>query len=428
MESSVSSRVLRRAEKELAQTKVILRHLPPDYTKEKLTALIDPLPPFDCYMFVIGSPELGKFGCSRAYINFKHSQDIVPFRDTFDGTVLESESNIKYRMIIELAPYQIIPRGRGKTDHRCGTITDDPEYKEFLQKYEKETNPLPSVDVTYLHEVEKMKVDSLQATPLTDYLRNKYLVPKSHKGSGQRNKVLYAGGGKRKKDRGGKDSSKGKGKGGSSSRKEKRSSNKGDIGAESASSNSPKIIVVERPGRGQNGVDSKGGGREEKSFKLSSSGKITTESSSRTRGGGAGGGAKQPDQPLYVPGGGGGKSNSRRGGGGGGPGGEETKKRDTGGRGGEGRRKGGGGRNRDTHGYSKHGRGQYNDRHDNHYDFKDDDDSYQGPDYNGKARNKEDYDGDGGSSTRYYGSKGRNHDRYDNGSKSGWDGRYRSHK
>lgn len=434
MEPSVSSRVLRRAEKELAQTKVIIRHLPPDFTEEKLKSVIDPFPSNDYFVFVPGNPELGKFGCSRAYINLKKLEDVMTLRDTCDGLPLESDKGVKYRIIIELAPYQIIPRGRVKSDHRCGTIQDDAEYKEFLEKYERPVDPLPSVDVTYIHEVEKMKVESLQATPLTEYLRNKYTVPRGHRSS--KNKVLYATGSKKRRDKGSnKESLKGSSKSGKTfSRKEKEG---GKAGGEKKSSKEPppsepaRIIVMDK-GKGggtsssMNGIDKRGGSR----------GTTKTESSSGEGGRRSGGGQKS-DQPFY---GHGKSSGSRRGGSSGG--GSKEKKDDVvivnhGERGGDsGKRRGG--RSKDGYsnsgGYSKYGRGQ--DRRDNHYEFKEDNDSYQGPDYAGtkgsRNRYRDDYKHDerpsGGGGGRYHG-RGRNNDQYESskGGGGGWDRGYRSH-
>ena len=399
MEATVSSRVLKRAEKELRQTKVILRHLPPDYTKDKLQSIIDPLLSFSYFTFVPGDPVLGKFGCSRAYINFEEYEDIVPFRDRYDGMVLETEKRVKYRIIIELAPYQTVPRVRMRPDHRCGTIAEDPDYKEFLEKYEQQINPLPSIDVTYLHEVEKMKVGSQQATPLTEYLRDKYSTPRGQRGSGQKNKVLYATGSKKKRDKM-KELTKGRGKG----RKDNRGSD-GKSWKESSTGktrDTAKVIIVEK--HGHNGIS------EDKTMRGSGSKVVKATDSPSGHSSGKYGGPKQPDQQLFVAGKG--RKNNE------GMVSKKDVKRDEGS---EVRKPSGRRNNRD--GYGKYGRGQYNDRRDNHYDFKEDDDNYQGPDYGSKSGGKSprqrhnDY-GSEDRRSRYY---GRNQDRYDNGSKGGWD-------
>lgn len=198
MATAISGRVLKRAEKELLQSKVILRHLPPDFTEEKLHASIDPFPSYDHFYFIPGNPALGKFGCCRGYINFTRFEDIVPFRDHYDGLVLETDKGVKYRMIIELAPFQGIPNQRPKPDSRCGTIEEDPEYKLFMEHYEQTIDPLPSIDITYLYEVEQNRVANIKSTPLVEFLKEKR-IPKESRS--HKNKVLYAGGTKKRKDR-----------------------------------------------------------------------------------------------------------------------------------------------------------------------------------------------------------------------------------
>ena len=411
MDVSVSTRVLKRAEKELAQTKVILRHLPPDFTQDQLSTVLDRLPPHDYFTFVSGNLELGKFGCARAYINFKHCEHIVPFRDAYDGMVLETgNKGVKYRLIIELAPYQIVPRRPAKLDRRCGGISQDPEYKGFLEQYGRQVDPLPSIDVTYLHEVEKRKVDSLQATPLTAYLRDKYSVPRgaSHRGGGG-NKVLYATGSKRRKDRykeGGRGKGRGRrdkeGRGGEKKGKEKEAESGGRR-------NTDKVVIIER-GRSQNGHEPE----RERGGRKGDLGVAKDTDVGR-------GGQKQPDKPVYTPG----RREGQRTGSG------ESRRKDEFVKNGEDRWRGG---RRDD--YPKRGRGQYSDRRDNHYDFKEDDgDGYKGPDYgrggSKKSAKDRDYqasdrrDNQQSGGSRLYGKGGRSSDRHDNGTRGGREERYR---
>ena len=420
MAESVSGRVLKRAEKELAQSKVILRHLPPDYTEEKLKKLIVPFPNCTYFSFVSGNASLGKFGCSRAYLNFLQTDKIVEFRDKYDGMALESEKGTKYRLIIELAPFQGVPRTRSKPDHRCGTIKDDPEYKVFLENYEKTVDPLPSIDVTYLHEIEKMKVESIQLTPLTEYLRDRYSVPRAHRGGGgQRNKVLYAAGSRKKRDRGKESKSKRK-----ETKEKTEKKRKGEAkereghGSGRDSSVGSKAMSGEKTSgtkahNGFNGVQEMPTKEKVQKGKLTESAEspITKEKGSHRN-------KQRPDQQLFVAGG---RRDSRKQSGEG----EHLKNHEP-----ESKHRG--------KGYPKHGKSYYNGRHDNHYEFKEEDDNYQGPDhrsssktYEGKSSRSREQENDRedkrGRSGRYYGrSKG--YDRYGDGSRGGWDGGYRSHK
>ena len=191
----VSSRALKRAEKELSQTKVIVRRLPPDFTEEKFKEVINPLPANNMFYFFPGDQSLGKFGCARAYINFAADGDIVHFRDKYDGMMLQSQKGTKYRAVIEYAPFQGVPRRNKKPDPRCGTIEQDAEYKEFLEDYEKGAAPLPSIDVSYLEHLEASRVPQVAMTPLVEFIKEKR-APKPKK-----NKVIYAADSKRKRDK-----------------------------------------------------------------------------------------------------------------------------------------------------------------------------------------------------------------------------------
>ena len=194
MATSVTGQAIKRAEKELTQTKVILRRLPPDLTKDTLLEILDPLPSYNYFSFVSGNPALGKSGYSRAYINFDNCEDIVNFRDCHDGRLLESAKKDKYRVIIEYAPFQACPHTRPKPDPRCGQIEQDSDYRAFLEQYESVVVPLPSVDLSYLDTLER--VPEVQMTPLIEFLKERR-TPKP--GRGGRNKVVYIADSKKKK-------------------------------------------------------------------------------------------------------------------------------------------------------------------------------------------------------------------------------------
>lgn len=94
---------------------VVIRRLPPHLTKEQLEEHLSPLPSFDYFEFFSADPRYQyksffsqKYICiiiisihdlllcvrslyphlfSRAYINFKNQDDILLFRDRFDGYV-----------------------------------------------------------------------------------------------------------------------------------------------------------------------------------------------------------------------------------------------------------------------------------------------------------------------------------------------------
>ena len=163
--------ISKKIEKELHQTKVIVRHLPPRFTEEQFLELVGPLASHNYFYFAVGDPKLGKFGYSRAYVNFEVEEDIISFRDKFDGCPVKDDRGNAYRMIVEFAPFQRCLRKKKKTDAKCGTIEDTPEFKEFLTEYNAEPEQLPALDPT-IYAVKDISTEQVQETPLTKYLKN----------------------------------------------------------------------------------------------------------------------------------------------------------------------------------------------------------------------------------------------------------------
>uniref|UniRef100_A0A8B9LZL5 UPF3B regulator of nonsense mediated mRNA decay n=1 Tax=Accipiter nisus TaxID=211598 RepID=A0A8B9LZL5_9AVES len=92
---------------------------------------------------------------SRAYINFKNQEDIVLFRDRFDGYVFVDHKGQEYAAIVEFAPFQKAAKKKSKKkDAKTGTIEDDPEYKKFLESYSADDEKLTSTPETLLEEIE----------------------------------------------------------------------------------------------------------------------------------------------------------------------------------------------------------------------------------------------------------------------------------
>ncbi|XP_051038013.1 regulator of nonsense transcripts 3A isoform X5 [Phodopus roborovskii] len=76
-----------REEKRTALSKVVLRRLPPGLTKEQLEEQLRPLPAHDYFEVVAADFSLYPHLYSRAYINFRNPDDILLFRDRFDGYI-----------------------------------------------------------------------------------------------------------------------------------------------------------------------------------------------------------------------------------------------------------------------------------------------------------------------------------------------------
>ncbi len=196
------SKLSKRVERELHQTKVVVRRLPPDFTEDKFREAIGALSQTNYFYFSPGDSTLGPFGCSRAYINFEDENGIIQFRDEFDGCYLTSEKGQKYQAVVEFAPFQPTPKkGKRKPDTRCGTIEQDADYQAFLKEFESKPETLPSIELnSYVERLEASKAAGVQKTPLIDYLEVKYTA-KSAKS--RKNKVYVAETKKRKRGIGG---------------------------------------------------------------------------------------------------------------------------------------------------------------------------------------------------------------------------------
>lgn len=77
----------RNRDKKEALSKVVIRRLPPTLTKEQLQEHLQPMPEHDYFEFFSNDTSLYPHMYARAYINFKNQEDILLFRDRFDGYV-----------------------------------------------------------------------------------------------------------------------------------------------------------------------------------------------------------------------------------------------------------------------------------------------------------------------------------------------------
>jgi len=120
---------------------------------------------------------------SRAYINIINLEDVITFRESFDGYVFVDSQGDEYPAMVEFAPYQKVPK-TAKTskrkDPKMGTIESDSDYLKFKEAME---NPEKASQVMQpeqqLEEIEarerimaKAKTES-QSTPLLDFIREK---------------------------------------------------------------------------------------------------------------------------------------------------------------------------------------------------------------------------------------------------------------
>ncbi|XP_038145513.1 regulator of nonsense transcripts 3B isoform X1 [Cyprinodon tularosa] len=156
--------------------KIVIRRLPPNLTKEELEEQLQPLPEVDYMEFFSNDTSLFPHLFARAYISFKNQEDIVLFRDRFDGYVFIDNRGQEYPAIVEFAPFQKTAKKRSKKkDSKCGTIIEDPDYKRFLEYYNGDEEKLTSTPETLLEEIEarSKELEAKKTTPLLDFLKNK---------------------------------------------------------------------------------------------------------------------------------------------------------------------------------------------------------------------------------------------------------------
>ncbi|XP_039218311.1 regulator of nonsense transcripts 3B isoform X1 [Crotalus tigris] len=169
-------RLERPKDKKETLSKVVIRRLPPSLTKEQLEEHLQPLPEHDYFEFFSNDSSLYPHMFSRAYINFKNQEDIVLFRDRFDGYVFIDHKGLEYPAIVEFAPFQKAAKKKNKKkDAKAGTIDEDPEYKKFLESYSADDEKLTSTPETLLEEIEARNKELIakKTTPLLNFLKNK---------------------------------------------------------------------------------------------------------------------------------------------------------------------------------------------------------------------------------------------------------------
>ncbi|KAL1766357.1 regulator of nonsense transcripts 3B isoform X1 [Sigmodon hispidus] len=165
----------RNRDKKEALSKVVIRRLPPTLTKEQLQEHLQPMPEHDYFEFFSNDTSLYPHMYARAYINFKNQEDILLFRDRFDGYVFLDNKGQEYHAIVEFAPFQKAAKKKiKKRDTKVGTIDDDPEYRKFLESYATDEK-MTSTPETLLEEIEAKNRELIakRTTPLLSFLKNK---------------------------------------------------------------------------------------------------------------------------------------------------------------------------------------------------------------------------------------------------------------
>ncbi|XP_024142156.1 regulator of nonsense transcripts 3A isoform X1 [Oryzias melastigma] len=163
-------------EKKEVFSKVVIRRLPPNLSREQLEEQLSPLPSYDYFEFFSADQSLYPHLFSRAYINFKNTEDIVLFRDRFDGYVFIDNKGQEYPAVVEFAPFQKISKKKlKKKDAKTGSIEEDPEYRRFLENYSCDEEKSMANPETLLGEIEAKTKELIakRTTPLLEYIKNK---------------------------------------------------------------------------------------------------------------------------------------------------------------------------------------------------------------------------------------------------------------
>ncbi|XP_076883884.1 regulator of nonsense transcripts UPF3-like [Bidens hawaiensis] len=157
------------------RTKVVLRHLPNTISQSAFIHQIDTrfAGRYNWFSF---RNSLKSQSYSRAYIDFKRPDDVIEFAEFFNGHVFVNEKGTQFKVIVEYAPSQRVPKQLSKKDGREGTIGKDPQYLEFLEFVSKPVENLPSAEI----QLERKEAEQAGAakeapivTPLMDFVRQK---------------------------------------------------------------------------------------------------------------------------------------------------------------------------------------------------------------------------------------------------------------
>ncbi|KAL4556168.1 hypothetical protein LXL04_038811 [Taraxacum kok-saghyz] len=184
----------------LDRTKVVLRHLPHNISQSALVEQIDARfsGRYNWFCFRSGKNSLKYQSYARAYIDFKHPDDVIEFAEFFDGHVFVNEKGTQFKTIVEYAPSQRVPKQWSKKDGREGTIDKDPEYLEFLELISKPVENLPSAEIQLERKEAERAGTAKEApvvTPLMEFIRQKRAAKGGPRRSMPNGKLMRRGSG-----------------------------------------------------------------------------------------------------------------------------------------------------------------------------------------------------------------------------------------
>lgn len=124
--------------KQSQHSKLIIRHLPPNLSEDVFKETLDlPTDP-NSHWYLAGpvSADLGYFATSRAYVTFARMDDLILFKEKYDGYIfVDTKGGGEYRARVELAPFQETLKSKKvpRNDRKVATLDKDPDYLSFVE-------------------------------------------------------------------------------------------------------------------------------------------------------------------------------------------------------------------------------------------------------------------------------------------------------
>ncbi|XP_033151791.1 regulator of nonsense transcripts 3A [Drosophila mauritiana] len=176
-EKSRASRRKDKKDKTNQVVKIVMRHLPPTMTEAQFLDQVGPLPENDSYYYCKADWSLGQEATCRAYIDMssKDIDEVLQFRDRFDGYVFVDHKGVEYMAIVEYAPFQCFLKNKARNDDsKVNTIESESHYQEFIKRLAQEREEASRVgDVKIDFNFERRTEENVKSTPLLQYLANK---------------------------------------------------------------------------------------------------------------------------------------------------------------------------------------------------------------------------------------------------------------
>lgn len=146
-------------------------------TETEFLEQVGPLPENDSYYYCPADWSLGQEATCRAYIDMsmKDAEEVLQFRDRFDGYVFVDTRGVEYVAIVEYAPFQSFLKNRARNDDgKVNTIESESHYQEFIQRLADEREEASRLgDVKIDFNFDRRADEKVKSTPLLQYLANK---------------------------------------------------------------------------------------------------------------------------------------------------------------------------------------------------------------------------------------------------------------